>query len=381
MRRPFTAAAAIVTLVLAASGAVAAAESTPAARPAAPGTFTSHLLLDGARLHHQATRGREALSDPDDITRLHGDLFVGFQNGVGPQGQASPTGNLDSTLVEVTPAGHVTRQWDIAGKCDGLTADPATGRVIATVNEDARSSLYLVDPAARAPVHYRYDEALPSRGGTDAISVDHGRILVSASAPGTTGGTAPSARFPAVYAVALHAATHVADVHALFGDEASATVMNSGSGHGAHVQLALTDPDSNEVVPAGAHRFAGDFMLTSQGDKEQIYVSGLGTARRRLWVLRLSDSVDDTVWASGAGGAIVAVDTSQDRVERVTGPFVAGDSYVADTPCDAAGAPTTCPGPGFSANYLGALNPDTGQITRLDIHGPAVEPQGMHFIP
>jgi hypothetical protein len=157
--------------------------------------------------------------------------------------------------------------------------------------------------------------------------------------------------------------------------------MNPGPGHGDRVHLALTDPDSSEVVPADAHRFAGDFMLTSQGDKEQIFASHVGTADQRLSVLRLSDSVDDTVWASDGSGAIYADDTSQDRVERVTGPFAVGGSYVADTPCDANGAPTTCPAKGFSANYLGRLNPETGQITRLTIHGPAVEPQGMHFVP
>ena len=41
---------------------------------------------------------------------------------------------------------------------------------------------------------------------------------------------------------------------------------------GKTVKLALTDPDSNEVVPWAAPRFGGAFMLTSQGDKEQIYV-------------------------------------------------------------------------------------------------------------
>ena len=40
------------------------------------------------------------------------------------------------------------------------------------------------------------------------------------------------------------------------------------------VRLALTDPDSNEDVPSYAPRFAGEFMLTSQGDQEQIFVAG-----------------------------------------------------------------------------------------------------------
>jgi hypothetical protein len=35
------------------------------------------------------------------------------------------------------------------------------------------------------------------------------------------------------------------------------------------VRLGLTESDANEVVPPDAFRFAGDFMLTSQGDKER----------------------------------------------------------------------------------------------------------------
>lgn len=47
------------------------------------------------------------LSAPDDNTYLDGPLFVAFQNGVGPQGQASPTGNMDSTIVELSRQGRV----------------------------------------------------------------------------------------------------------------------------------------------------------------------------------------------------------------------------------------------------------------------------------
>ena len=79
--------------------------------------------------------------------------MVAFQNGVGPQGQASATGNLDWTVVEFDGGGHVLGQWDLVGKCDGLTADPQTGEVIATINEDAHSSLYLIQPGgARRPL-------------------------------------------------------------------------------------------------------------------------------------------------------------------------------------------------------------------------------------
>jgi hypothetical protein len=132
-----------------------------------------------------------------------GNLFTGFQNGVGPQGQASTDGNRDSTVVEFTPAGAVVRQWDIRGKCDGLTADPYTGQVIATVNEDLNSSLYAVDPGSGQVVHHRYSRPLPHHGGTDAITFYRGMMLISASAPGTTGAAAPNPAYPAVYSVTL----------------------------------------------------------------------------------------------------------------------------------------------------------------------------------
>ena len=69
-------------------------------------------ILSGKSLHHWYTkagskvRHSEPLADPDDITRIGNDLFTAFQNGVGPQGQASPDGNRDSTVVEFTLSGR-----------------------------------------------------------------------------------------------------------------------------------------------------------------------------------------------------------------------------------------------------------------------------------
>jgi hypothetical protein len=310
-------------------------------------------------------------------------LYTGFQDGVGPQGQPSPDGNTDSTIVEYTPTGHVVRQWDVHGKCDGLTADTGRGVVIATVNEDAHSSVYTIDPSApsaRQVIHYRYDKPLPHFGGTDAISVYHGLVLVSASAPGTTGKAAPQPGYPAVYVVTFHQATRVADVLALFYDEAKASVANTGSGLGAVSRLGLTDPDSNEIVPADGPRFAGDFMLTSQGDKEQIFVLRHGRLGSRLAVLHLRDSVDDTAWIRSRTGRLYGDNTSQDLVEVVTGPFRPGTVFTAVTPCDANDAPANCPAPGFPPNYLGQLNPWTGRLSRVPVSGPAFRPQGMVFV-
>ena len=351
--------------------------------------FRVRQILNGTKLRHAfipagtAQHRSEPLASPDDITVLGHHLYVAFQNGVGPQGQASPDGNTDSTVVEFTASGRVIRQWDIKGKCDGVTADAAKHLLIATVNEDANSSIYTITPRGPASAqikHYRYNRPLPHKGGTDAISIYHGLVLISASAPGTTGAGAPQPTYPAVYSVIFKRATHIARVSALFFDEAPAAVANLGASHAKVVRLALTDPDSNEIVPNSGSRFAGDFMLTSQGDKEQIFVRRSGRPGRRLSVLRLSQSVDDTAWARSPSGRIYGTNTSGDTIDMVTGRFPARSVFVAVTPCDAANAPATCPAPGFPPNYLGSLNPWTGHITRVPLRGPAFEPQGMVFV-
>ena len=359
----------------------------PASAKPAGATYQVTQILSGMSLHHsyQAAGSQvwhsEPLTQPDDITRVGGDLFTGFQNGVGPQGQASTDGNRDSTIVEFTQGGRVVNQWDVRGKCDGLTANPATGLVIATVDEDANSSLYAIDPFTNRVRHYSYNrQPLPHNGGTDAISFYHGLMLISASAPGTAGAAAPEPYYPAVYVVSLNPANRVAYVKALFYDEAHATVTD-GPQSGQTVRLGLTDPDSNEVVPLDAPRFGGDFMLTSQGDKEQIFVPGADTPFQQLWVLHLSNSVDDTAWASTAFGAFFAADHDGDTIDKISGFWGTGTILAAVTPCDANGAPATCPGPGFAPNYIGSLNPWTGQLTPLALSGPKVEPQGMIFVP
>jgi hypothetical protein len=385
--------AATLLASLALAGPALASPSATRTGPTGAQSFHVTQILNGMNLQHtfvpfgSATPMSEPLALPDDITVLGHDLFTGFQNGVGPQGQPSTDGNTDSTVVEFTPSGHVVDQWDVHGKCDGLTADPGLGVVIATVNEDANSSLFTIrpnGPASTQVVHYAYNVPLPHFGGTDAISIYHHHILISASAPGTTGAAAPQPTYPAVYSASLDPATQVATVKPVFYDEANARVANVGKTQGDVVQLALTDPDSNEVVPASAPRFGGDFMLTSQGDQEQIFVHFSrgpgGKPSLGLSVLGLSRSVDDTAWARSWSGALYGADTSGDVIDAITGPFRPGSVFAAVTPCDQNDAPSTCPGPGFPANYLGSLNPWTGLLSRVALSGPGFEPQGLIFV-
>ena len=358
-----------------------AAPSGPAASKSHKQTFPSYsvrTILNGANLSHvnSKTGKKEALTKPDDLTQVNGNLYTAFQNGVGPQGQPATDGNKNSTIVEFTPGGSVVAQWEVAGKVDGLTANPASGDVIATVNEDLNSSLYGIQGGSL--VHYWYNKPLPHHGGTDAISFYNGKMLISASAPGTTGAAAPNAKYPAVYSVTLDSTKHVATVSPYSWDESAARIANQDRRLGQNIKLALTDPDSSGVVPSAAPRFRNDFMLNSQGDLELIFSANPGSQ----WVLKVPASVDDTAWATSWNGALYASDNGADKIVAIDSRlFWPGTAFVAVTPCNANAAPATCPAPPkWPANYLGLLNMATGQITPVELHGGTLHPQGLIFV-
>ena len=373
--------AAVVAAGLGTAGCSSSSSTAPAASAStsAPKTLTAKQLVFGDTLKHsfvpagQTATKTEHLTQPDDIVSLGGNLNVGFQNGVGSQGEESGSGNLVSTRLEITPKGSVVKQWDMRGKIDGMGADAATGQVFASVNVDSKSSLYV--ESGGTVTHYAYTQSpLPHMGGTDAISVLNGKILISASAPGTSGKAPKNAA--AVYVVTLNASAKTATVAPFFAINASATAVN-GTSAGKTVTLALTDPDSNLVVPSSSPSFAGDFVLNSQGDLQLIFSDASG---QNLQVLKTSQAVDDTAWATSASGTLYATDSSADAVDAVTGPFKPGTAYTAVAPCNANGAPVTCPAPPtWPVNSLGTINLKTGAVTTV-YHGP-LTPKGLVFLP
>jgi len=367
MRLPASrlAAATVVSagLVSALTGPAGATAVSPSA------SWTATTVLDASSLTHAVPGGRAQLKGPDDITAMGNTLFVAFQNGVGSMGEPSSTGNSDSTLVALSPEGRVLGQWDVAGKIDGMAADARHGRIVATVDEDGNSSLYVIHPDAPASAqvqHYQYlPAALPHGGGTDAVSIYHGRILISASAPSAADG-------PAAYVVDLDRSSLTATATGLFSDSATAVSAISGQPE----VLALTDPDSNTVVPRESPRFAGDFMLDSQGDQQAIFVHDAGGPRQSLTVLDLSQSVDDTAFATSHEGAFYATDAVHDSVDVIRGDFAAGQALSVVSPCNANSAPATCTTP----NSLGTMDLATGTVSPVLTAGAPLVPHGLLFL-
>ena len=300
-------------------------------------------------------------SKPDDITRLGNSIYVTFQNGVGPLGEPSTSGATASTIQQFSLDGVAGRSWSVTGKVDGLTADVSHDRLLLTANEDGNSSFLTLDPSdSAAATRYTY-QGLTHGGGTDAISVSGGSIIVSASNPSNPAGAA-------AYRVTLVGTS--AQLTPVLSDNSVATSANAST-VGASVQLALTDPDSNQVVPRSSPRFGGTFMLDAQADKQLLFVSSgdddksAAQAQARVQVLSVAQPLDDTVFATRSRRTLWVTDSLHNTVVEIIGPFTAGEAVSTVTP-------------DVGATSLARLSLTDGNLTPIP-ELASVTPKGLLF--
>ncbi len=342
-------------------GSAGAARLGPATLPSAP-------LVSGAPVP-VATGG------PDDLARLPLQPGVGpsliwtqWQNNVNPDGTPGvPGGALNSTLAGYDPiSGHLVRTINLTGHVDGLTADPVRNVLLATANEDANSVFYVVNPATASVVrfHYSLNLTVNGNGGSDSIAIWHGDIYISHSDPGNLVQAT-------VYEVHLDWSTHTARLSPLFWDDSTATFAPAGTVG----SMALTDPDTNLVMPGASPRFAGDLATVSQGDGRLIFAGYTGNSHRlHLTQLNLTDNlsgnlppIDGVAVATSGEGTLYVVDSHNNAISRlITDGWPAGTVFVTEP--DDNGNP-----------LLGTLNLANGHITPLG--NKFDSPKGLLFVP
>lgn len=300
--------------IVAVAGVTAALAPAALAVAASPSANTAGISLPaGFSATVYASSANAAVTGPDDIARLGDNLFVGYQNGVGPKGEPAPSGQTKSTVVEYDAHGKQIASWDVTGKVDGLGADPRGNRVIATVNEDGNSSLYTITPNERGEWggqhtgagvvrHYQYNQnPLPHGGGTDSVVVRGGTIFITASAPAANADGTYSK--PAQYTAKL--ANGTATLTPVVADNVVATNALTGK----KVTLNLSDPDSSELVPHSAARFGGDLLVSSQGDGQLVFLAHPGQHNQQATVLPLNTQLDDSAFATDTRGTLYVVDS------------------------------------------------------------------------
>jgi hypothetical protein len=317
-------------------------------------------------------------SKPDDITRLGDLIYVTYQNNAGNDGK--PVGSF-STIIAYDSTGKSVATYTIAGRCDGLTADPIRNQILATANEDINSSLYVIKPGTAQPGHYTYspDPAQTGsdgkNGGTDAISVTPaGKIYVAHSNPDTK---LPAPSNPAaVYTMTLGSTT--AQLTPLFGVNDEAAVINNASG--APTPLSLTDPDSNQYMPALG---GGTLIQVAQADSKLVMATNLQSGHPTLKQLTLTNAttarhgaatpqLDDIAEVTGPGTLYAVDQGASARVYSMDTSAITPGTVFVSQPKPSTGDLPNDPG-------LGIVNPATGVVTHIG--SPLTSPKGLLFVP
>ena len=371
-RTPLLGAIVITAVVLAACGTSSKTTTSGA-------TASSTASVPRPTMHpHLFALAPPNATNPDDITMLDGLLYVTYQNNAGKDG--TPAGSK-STIASFDPTGKLMATYSVIGRCDGLTADPSHHRLLASVNEDASSSLFVITPGGPTAVHYTYSPdpeqtgSDGSNGGTDALSVGpDGTIYVAHSNPDAS--LPPPNNTAAVYTMTLSGTT--AALRPLFGINDPATTLNPASASSSSGPLGLTDPDSNRYV-AGLN--GGTLIQDSQADSKLVLAgSHLGDPLRQLNLTNApgtksgkvaTPQLDDIVEVTGPG-VLYVVDQSSSNILVIDVTGADSGRYFVSQP-----APSTGDKPNIPA--LGVVDMKTGVVTQVDTSFGS--PKGLAFVP
>lgn len=271
---------------------------------------------------------------PDSITIGNGSVWVSYTNGAS---STDYTGT--STIVQYSLSGAVLKTYQIAGSVDGLKIDPNTGLVWALQNQDANSSLSIIDPVAQNVTSFTYASTSAAQGYDDIVFTNN-QIYLSYTNPSV--GSDPTL-------VRLTNRTSPLGVTPVFTYGGSTSTQN--------------DPDSLKLDPSG------NLVLTSGADGALNFVSTAGVLQKTLTLNDLAgdsfSGLDDSLFPTATNGTIFVTDTGSNNVYlvRVSG-LTAGSIYAA------VGNSTL--------NAIGQVDPTTGAFTSV-VSG-LDRPHGLEFL-
>jgi hypothetical protein len=278
------------------------------------------------------------INSPDSITIGNGSVWVSYTNGA-----ASDGSNGSSLVVQYSLSGAVQKTYTIAGYVDGLKIDPATGLVWALQNQDANSSLTIIDPIAQTTQTLSYAVNSLTSGYDDVVFKGTQKFLSFTNPAAATDPTVvllTNSSSPLTVSPILH-----------FGDPG--TIQN--------------DPDSMKLTPSG------DLLLTSGADGALNFIVNPGGPGQTVHSIALNDlagdpfsGLDDTLYPTYPIGLIFVTNTAANQVLSINASGLSLSSLYA-----AVGNTTV--------NAIGTVDPTTGLFTTV-VSG-LNRPHGLAFLP
>jgi hypothetical protein len=296
---------------------------------------SQHLVIaDSFSSRVFAVGGPVGGTEPDSVSFGNGSLWIEYGNG------APSTNYTDtSTIVQYSMSGSVEHTDRISGQVDGLKYDPYTGLVWALQNQDANSSLTIINPGSSTTTHFTYGApytSVSSYRGFDDIAFIGNNVYMSETNPANTSQ-------PVI--VKLDNPTPSSPI--------TLTTVLTGVG------ILATDPDSLKSTPSEG------LVLTGEADTALTFVSNPGlpsqTARSLPLISAAGGSPDDSIYPTASSGTFYIADTGANVVYALSATGLTAGSLFVDI------------GPVF-----GSVNTTTGVVTPI-FTGQSLH--GMDFVP
>jgi len=274
------------------------------------------------------------VTSPDSVTTGGGSVWVEYSNGASGRGNDG----LSSTIVRYGLDGSVQHTFSLSGNVDGLKYDPATNEVYATHNQDANSSLSIINAATNAVgPQIPYEVPASTTRGHDDIAFLNGTTYATHPNPaaGSTNDIVQS----------LNVTTNPITATTVVQQGVAATNLATG----ATANLGNVDVDSLKSA-------SGNRLIISDGNGARvIFATNPGSASQSLSFLQLNDasgtpltSIDDANFVTATSGTFLLADSANNRIVSIYDPaLTAGDLYVSPD----------------ATTYFGLVDQATGNVT------------------
>ncbi len=249
-----------------------------------------------------ATGAAVGATNPDSVTVGAGSVWVEYSNGASGTG----TDGRSSTVVRYGLNGAIQQTFSLTGNIDGLKYNAATNQVYATHNQDANSSLSIID-AATNTVGPTVPYAVPASTtrGYDDIAFQGGTAYVTH--------TNPASNSTNDILDTLSAATNPLTTTPVLSLGAAATNLATG----ANTTLTSADVDSLKALPGNR------LLISDSNGARAIFVTNPG-AGQTVSFLPLTDttgtpltSIDDASYATATLGTFLLADPGNNRIVSI----------------------------------------------------------------
>lgn len=238
-------------------------------------------------------------SGPDSVTVAAGSVWVAYDGNALSSDGSQPAGF--STVARYSLSGALQKTYQVSGDVDGLKYNQASGLIWATQNQDANSSVTLINPVTNAmtPLHYAVTSA--TQGVDDLVF--------------TAGGTFLSTTNPTVASdptlVKVVAGTSPVQVTTVATAGQIGTNIVTGA---TNYAPTVVNTDSLTVAPNG------DLVQTTGNRDTLLFIKDAGLSTQSLSYLTLTaggnavSGTDDSLFLTSSKGTIFAAVSNTNQV-------------------------------------------------------------------